>query len=71
MDGDSVYDTKFDKPGILVMGNESHGISREVEEILDRRIGIPRFKDTNTESLNVATAAAILLSEVRRSAIRK
>ncbi|MGB5237058.1 MAG: RNA methyltransferase [Flavobacteriaceae bacterium] len=71
MDGDSVYDAKIDGPGILVMGNESHGICREIGDLLDRRIGIPRFEDSKIESLNVATATAILLSEVRRTAIRK
>jgi TrmH family RNA methyltransferase len=71
MDGDSVYDAAFNGAGILVMGNESHGISGEVGDLLQQRIGIPRFKDSNVESLNVATATAILLSEVRRSSIRR
>ncbi len=71
MDGDSIYNAEIKGPGILVMGNESHGICSEVGKLLSQRIGIPRFKDSNIESLNVATAAAIILSEVRRGSIRR
>ena len=53
--------------GILVMGNEANGVSKEVEAIITEKISIPRFGDLQeTESLNVATATAILLSEFRR-----
>ncbi|MEN8799610.1 MAG: RNA methyltransferase [Flavobacteriaceae bacterium] len=71
MDGDSIYEAEVEGPGILVMGNESHGISREVGDLLDQRIGIPRFNDSKTESLNVAAATAIILSELRRGSIRR
>ncbi len=71
MDGDSVYDADLSGPGILIMGNESHGICPEIEDMIDQKIGIPRFEDSNIESLNVATATAILLSELRRDAIRR
>ena len=49
------------------MGNEANGISKEVEAIITNKISIPRFGALQeTESLNVATATAILLSEFRR-----
>ena len=50
------------------MGNEANGISSKVEALVDKRIAIPRFgKLQETESLNVAMATAILLSEFRRN----
>jgi TrmH family RNA methyltransferase len=68
MDGDNVYSAALPKDGILVMGNEANGISSEIESKISQRIGIPRFGPKQaTESLNVATAAAIFLSEFRRS----
>jgi len=67
MGGKSVYDEKLPKDGILVMGNESHGISESLLQKITHKIAIPRFEKTQkTESLNVATATAILLSEFRR-----
>jgi len=66
MDGVSVYETKLSKKGILVMGNEAHGISNEVRTLISQEMCIPQFGNKTTESLNVATATAILLNEVRR-----
>lgn len=67
MEGENVYKSKLPEKGILVMGNEANGISKEVEVMVTKKIAIPRFGDLQTtESLNVATATAILLSEFRR-----
>ena len=67
MDGENVYKTKLSKEGILVMGNEANGVSEEIKSLLQYKISIPRFGETQeTESLNVATATAILLSEFKR-----
>ena len=66
MDGESVYSSDLAEKGILVMGNEANGISDEVGEFIAKRISIPQFGSLSTESLNVATATAILLSEIRR-----
>jgi TrmH family RNA methyltransferase len=67
MEGENVYNTQLPENGILVMGNEANGISKEVEAIITNKISIPRFGALQeTESLNVATATAILLSEFRR-----
>ena len=68
MDGENVYKTKFPKEGILIMGNEANGVSEEIKSLLQYKISIPRFGETQeTESLNVATATAILLSEFKRN----
>lgn len=68
MDGKNVYSEKLPKDAILVLGNEANGISASLEKSIKNRIAIPRFGEIQeTESLNVATATAIFLSEFRRS----
>lgn len=68
MNGESVYSEKFPKQGVIVMGNEANGISEKVLKLLTKKITIPQFgKAHKTESLNVATATAILLNEFKRS----
>lgn len=67
MDGSNVYETTLPNKGILIMGNEANGISKAIENLSDYRIAIPKFGNLQlTESLNVATATAILLSEFKR-----
>ena len=67
MDGENVYESNLPKEAILIMGNEANGISDEIREVIDSKISIPRFGGIQqTESLNVATATAILLSEFKR-----
>lgn len=64
MDGKNVYQSKFPKDAILLMGNEANGISDELLPFISDKIMIPRFgKLQQTESLNVAMATGILLSE--------
>lgn len=67
MNGTSVYASQMPKNGILVMGNEGKGISDMVKELCNHSITIPQYGNESTESLNVGTATAILLSELRRS----
>ena len=67
MDGENIYKINLPQEGIIVMGNEANGISAELEKLIQNRLTIPRFGDIQkTESLNVATATAIILSEFRR-----
>ena len=68
MQGSTIYKTDLPQEGIIVMGNEANGISPELEKLIKNRLTIPRFDSLQkTESLNVATATAIVLSEFRRS----
>ncbi|MDC8000800.1 RNA methyltransferase [Aequorivita todarodis] len=68
MDDKNVYSEKLPKDGIVVMGNEANGISAAITQKITHKITIPRFGTIQkAESLNVATATAILLSEFRRS----
>ena len=70
MEGQNVYQSKLPSKGILVMGNEANGVSEEIENLCTEKIMIPRFgKIQETESLNVATATAILLSEFQRNTL--
>jgi TrmH family RNA methyltransferase len=67
MDGKSIYSESLPKEGIIVMGNEANGISKSIEKVVGERISIPRFGNLQlTESLNVATATAIILNEFKR-----
>lgn len=68
MDGENVYSSHLPKDeAILIMGNEANGVSEGVKKSVKNKISIPRFGTIQqTESLNVATATAILLSEFRR-----
>ena len=67
MDGENIYQKTLLTSGIIVMGNEANGISDTISNICNTRIAIPRFGNIKaTESLNVASATAILLSEFKR-----
>ncbi|MCT4630693.1 RNA methyltransferase [Winogradskyella sp.] len=72
MNGENIYNTDLPKNGIIVMGNEANGISEAVQNKITRRITIPQFGEIKeTESLNVANATAIVLSEFKRRTIEK
>jgi len=67
MDGASIYSKALPKKGVLILGNEANGISEEIEKLVTEKLSIPRFGNLRaTESLNVATATAIFLSEFKR-----
>ena len=67
LDGVNIYRDELSEHGILVMGNEGSGISRPVARHITRRLFIPPYPaDAQAvESLNVATATAIALSQFR------
>ncbi|WP_406682952.1 RNA methyltransferase [Seonamhaeicola sp. MEBiC1930] len=67
MEGENVYKTGLPTKGVIILGNEANGVSQEVEALINKKISIPRFGNLqDAESLNVATATAILLSEFKR-----
>jgi TrmH family RNA methyltransferase len=68
LEGNSIYTEQLMQPSIIVLGNESNGISSEIQTLITHKITIPRFGSMQqTESLNVATATAIVLSEFCRN----
>ena len=67
MTGNNIYKESLPQEAIVILGNEANGISDVIEMNIKNRITIPRFGQfQQTESLNVASAAAIVLSEFRR-----
>lgn len=58
-EGEPVYNTHFASSGLIVIGNESQGISPTVRKLVEHRIGIPGTG--RVESLNAAVAAGIIL----------
>jgi TrmH family RNA methyltransferase len=66
MNGVSVYESELPKKGILVMGNEGNGISEAIKRFCNHNISVPQYGKVTTESLNVGTATAVLLNEIRR-----
>jgi TrmH family RNA methyltransferase len=63
--GNNVHSFNFPKSGILLMGNESNGISKELEKSITQKITIPSFG--GAESLNVAIATSVILDNWKRS----
>lgn len=68
LDGNSIYDHKSDNKGIILLGNESKGISDELIPFISEKIRIPKFSEAREgiDSLNVGMAAAIVFSEFMR-----
>ena len=64
LDGENIFENKYERKGILVLGNEGNGISEEIKKYVQKAITIPRFGEA--ESLNVATAGAIILGSFHR-----
>lgn len=65
--GENIYEKQFSKDSILIIGSESHGISPEIQQYVNHKITIPRFRtDNKPESLNASIATAIMISEIKR-----
>jgi RNA methyltransferase, TrmH family len=68
IDGENLFQEKLSLPAMVIMGNESTGISENLKLLLTKKLLIPPFSvhEHSSESLNVSTATAITLSEFRR-----
>lgn len=72
LDGSNIYATHLDcgtsAPSIIVIGNESEGISPQVAGLVSDRLFIPPYPadDPGSESLNAAVATAVAVAEFRR-----
>lgn len=67
MDGHSIYESDPVKKAVFVLGSEGKGMSEAVESKINKRITIPKLG--KGESLNVAMATGIILSEFKRKII--
>jgi TrmH family RNA methyltransferase len=65
MEGTDVHQIDFGSQGMIIIGNESNGISEGVTKLVNHRITIP--KRGGAESLNAAIATGIILDNVFRS----
>ncbi|MCG8580771.1 MAG: RNA methyltransferase [Bacteroidales bacterium] len=68
LDGNNLYEKTLSSKGLIIMGNEGKGISKEVEQYVSQRLYIPPFpaNEPSSESLNVSVATAITCAEFRR-----
>lgn len=68
LDGEDIYRKNLKSNGLIIMGNEGNGISKECGAHITERLFIPNYpagRETS-ESLNVSVATAIICSEFRR-----
>lgn len=72
LDGENIYQRQLNtgdgKPSVIVIGNESNGISESLSKMVSDRLYIPSYPNdaTGSESLNAAIATAITVAEFRR-----
>jgi TrmH family RNA methyltransferase len=68
LEGKSIYKHKPDTKGIILLGNESKGISEELIPFITEKIKIPKFSNAREgiDSLNVGMAASVVFSEFLR-----
>ncbi|HPM18750.1 MAG: RNA methyltransferase [Bacteroidales bacterium] len=68
LEGKPVYSMKLRNTGVILLGNESRGISNELLEFVTEKMAIPRFVSFRygINSLNVSMAATVIFSEFAR-----
>jgi RNA methyltransferase, TrmH family len=73
LEGEPVFSQKLSDHGIIVIGNESRGISPELVPFITHKLFIPSFGSSaagKAESLNASIATAIICSEFRRDKLK-
>lgn len=68
MEGDSIYSQLPMRPGIVIVGNETHGVSVNTGTVHAQKLTIPRGRGRKTESLNVAMATTALMALLHQEA---
>lgn len=72
LNGDNIYKANLKSSGFVIFGNEGQGISPKVAKLVKNRLLIPSWNVGDTsESLNVSVAAAVVVSEFRREALKE
>ncbi len=67
LNGKNIYSEPLSKNGVIVMGNESTGVSAKISSMATNHLLIPSYKtDVKADSLNVAIATALTCGEFRR-----
>lgn len=62
----NIYNIQYNKK-VVVIGNEANGVSKEVQDLADKKVKIPMLG--KTESLNAGVAAGIMIYEYVRGKI--
>ena len=57
----SIYDENLNGPKVWIFGNEGSGVSEDIQKLATKKVKIPH--SAKIESLNVAMAATVCLSE--------
>ncbi len=60
LDGQSIFTENLQRPAIIAIGNESRGLSSDIQSQLTHRIAIPKGPGGGAESLNAAVATGIV-----------
>lgn len=71
LEGESLYSSELGNKGVILLGNESKGISGDLFPFITKKIMIPLFNrsESGIDSLNVSMAAAVIFSEFARRSI--
>lgn len=64
LEGDSIYELDKKKKGVILLGNESKGVSSDLIPFVTHKVSIPRIG--GAESLNVAVASGIICDNLLR-----
>lgn len=72
LEGRSLFETRLQTPAVIVIGNESQGISPELAQHVTQKLTIPPHYDYNrsgkAESLNASVAAGVIMAYLQNSA---
>ncbi|HDR68294.1 MAG TPA: RNA methyltransferase, partial [Bacteroidaceae bacterium] len=68
-EGTAIYNHSCPEEMIILFGNESSGIDEMLLPWITEKIAIPEFPPgkKSVESLNIASAVAVIVSEARRT----
>ena len=64
IEGENIFTYSSEGKKLLILSSESHGPSEDIERLSDKKIYIPKIGDA--ESLNVASASAVLLAQLTK-----
>lgn len=65
LEGENIKKARMEPHGIIVIGNESHGISKSLYKLPHHKIKIPSHPSNQGESLNAGIAAGIIIYQLQ------
>lgn len=67
LEGENIFKKSLSRSGVIIMGNEGKGLSKEIKKLITDPLFIPPTKEnSHGESLNVAIATAITIAQFRQ-----